>query len=714
MIYFPFCIHNHQPVGNFDHVLEKAYRESYFPFLEALSGHPGVKVTLHNSGFLLDWIVEKHPEYIELLKKMVSSGQVEVMGGGYYEPILSVIPDRDRAGQVRLMSDRIEGLFGKRPRGIWLAERVWDPTLPGSLTEAGVEYILVDDYHFIKAGLDREDLGGYYITEDRGKVVKVFPGSERLRYLIPFKPVEMLDEHFKNLPGFLRRGNAAIYGDDGEKFGVWPGTHKWVFTEGWLEEFLVKMESLDNVAPVTLSEYIDRQGPLGRVYLPTTSYMEMGEWSLPAPAAKEYALVTGELKARKDGERIGRFMQGGTWRNFFSKYPESNWMHKRMLLVSSMLEELRGRLEAGEIEKAREDLYKAQCNDAYWHGIFGGLYLPHLRGEIYKRLIMSEETLLHAGHTEGLSIVKSDLDADGSDEVIMRAGDLNMFLSPGGGGALLELDYKPLYVNLLNTLTRWAEGYHDKLKELSEEEEGGSTRSIHSIVKSKEKDMIRFLKTDSGRRRSLVEHFFPAGATLQAFSEGALKDLGDFHDGRFDAEINGGSVSLSRDALVGKTPVTVKKEVRAGEENSFFVDYVIQRSGKKARGAPVGPLLFGVEFNVILPGCDGPLCSYSPEPKTKGFGKIGLGSSGAVEGITGLTLTDRFTGLALTIGTETGTERGAALWRFPVYTVSLSEAGFERGFQGSCLVFLFPFDPGADRPLSVSFLVSVEGFKPEA
>jgi len=338
MNYFVFCVHNHQPVGNFPEVIEEAYRNSYSPFLKAVSRFPSVKLTLHNTGFLLDWMVENHPEYVELLREMVASGQAEVMGGGYYEPILTVIPEPDRTAQVNLMSDRIEALFGARPRGIWLAERVWEPMLPTILARCGIEYLVVDDYHFRKSGLATEELGGYYITEDQGNVIKVFPGSERLRYLIPFTPAGDFVRHMRGLDGYLKKGDAAIYGDDGEKFGVWPGTHKWVFEEGWMEDFLSALSAeidAGRVASETMGEYSRSHGSLGRVYLPTSSYMEMGEWTLPAPVAREYAKLHREVNNSRKGASMERFLQGGIWRNFLAKYPESNWMHKRMLQASS-------------------------------------------------------------------------------------------------------------------------------------------------------------------------------------------------------------------------------------------------------------------------------------------------------------------------------------------------------------------------------------------
>ncbi|MFQ5481081.1 MAG: alpha-amylase/4-alpha-glucanotransferase domain-containing protein, partial [Thermodesulfobacteriota bacterium] len=453
MIYLPFCIHNHQPAGNFDFVLEDAYRQSYWPFLKLLHGFSAIKMTIHNTGYLLDWIARVHPEYIELLSLMVNRGQVEIMGGGFFEPILAVIPDNDRAAQIGMMSDRIEELFGVRPTGLWLAERVWEPTLPTSLNKAGVDYVLVDDFHFIKAGLRRAELGGYYITEDRGRAVKIFPGSEALRYLIPFHTVPELKAHLQGLGGKLKGGNAAIYGDDGEKFGVWPGTHKLVFKDGWLKRFFEMIQETGDVTPITLGEYALREKPLGRVYLPTCSYMEMGEWSLPAGAGRDYGRLMESLKDKKESKR---FIQGGTWRGFFAKYPESNWMHKRMLMASALLEKKRAEntLPKETLRKAAESLYASECNDAYWHGIFGGLYLPHLRTEVYKNILTCESVLM-TGDEVGTCAESLDVDADGLPELIISSGDSRLFMSPEFGGAAFELDSLFLGLNAMNVLTRW-------------------------------------------------------------------------------------------------------------------------------------------------------------------------------------------------------------------------------------------------------------------
>ncbi len=126
-------IHNHQPVGNFGWVFAEVYEQAYLPMLEALERHPAVRLSLHYSGPLLDWLRAERPAFIARLATLVARDQVEILGGGYYEPVLASLPERDRIGQLRRMGDELESLFGRRPGGAWLAERVWEPDLPTSL-----------------------------------------------------------------------------------------------------------------------------------------------------------------------------------------------------------------------------------------------------------------------------------------------------------------------------------------------------------------------------------------------------------------------------------------------------------------------------------------------------------------------------------------------------------------------------------------------------
>ena len=139
------AFHNHQPVGNFPSVFEQAYLRAYEPMIGALERHPRIRLALHYSGPLLDWLKETHPDLLSRIKTLVARNQVEIMTGGYYEPILPAIPDRDKRAQIAKLTAEIRDRFGCESNGLWLAERVWEPHLPRPLAAARVAYTIVDD-----------------------------------------------------------------------------------------------------------------------------------------------------------------------------------------------------------------------------------------------------------------------------------------------------------------------------------------------------------------------------------------------------------------------------------------------------------------------------------------------------------------------------------------------------------------------------------------
>ena len=106
---------------------------------------------------------------------------------------------------------------------MWMPERVWEQSYTRDLAAAGIEYTVLDDFHFKNAGLVESELYGHYLTEDDGRVMSVFPGSERLRYLIPFgQPQETID--YLGRIADKHPDAVVVFGDDGEKFGTWPET----------------------------------------------------------------------------------------------------------------------------------------------------------------------------------------------------------------------------------------------------------------------------------------------------------------------------------------------------------------------------------------------------------------------------------------------------------------------------------------------------------
>lgn len=419
---FIFVIHFHQPVGQLRHVLDRVQRNSYELLLRVFESYPGLRFTLHFSGPLIMYWREYYPDFLGRLADYVKRSGVEVLGGTFSEAALPLLPAEDRVRQLKMGRELVEEVFGVEPRGAWLPERVWDPTLPPALAEAGYEYVILDDEVGYRAGLWKGDVHRAQITEYSGVRSGVFFIDGPIRYILPWRSQE---EVFDYLRGFAsERGEEyVLWGSDAEKFGEWwdPGP-----AEAWLRRFLDMLVRAGDVELLTPSEYLRRFGYRGPVYLYPGSYDKMMEWS------------------------------GGYFPNFVRKYRESNNMHKKMLYVRRKLEELKA---GGD---AWLEYYMAQCNDAYWHGLFGGIYLAHLRQGVYEHLVRAERLAEEQGGLEGeLRVRELDFDYDGEREVLVEAGRANFYIKPGDGGSLFELDVKEPgdEFNLVNSMGRYGEPY---------------------------------------------------------------------------------------------------------------------------------------------------------------------------------------------------------------------------------------------------------------
>jgi alpha-amylase/alpha-mannosidase (GH57 family) len=467
---FVFGIHVHQPVGNFGHVFEEHTRDVYLPLLKKLKEREFFPIVMHLSGPLLEWLDAHHSSYLDLVGELASAGKIEMLLSGYYEPILAALPREDRVEQIVWMHDAIKSRFGVEAKGLWLTERVWEPELAADLANAGVRYVLVDDRHFLVTGFGREQLHVPWRTESDGKHVDVLAIDERLRYLIPFRPPSEIAAYVHELR--TAGHELAVFADDGEKFGGWPGTREWVYEKGWLRDFLDTMEKLIAKGEIVLStgsDALDAVRSGGIAYLPTASYREMEGWSLPAKAALKLAELENE-------EHSSVFIRGSHWKNFLAKYPESNRAHKKMLALSALCR------RRGDPHEARRAIGRAQCNDASWHGVFGGLYLPHLREAVWLNLAHAEKILRES---EPLRAEVLDFDKDGHDEVWFHSAQFSAVVAPSRGGAIVEYTIFNDGINYADVLTRRFEAYHQitKKPEAHHEDDKGIA-SIHHLEES--------------------------------------------------------------------------------------------------------------------------------------------------------------------------------------------------------------------------------------
>ena len=670
------ALHNHQPVGNFDHVFQQAFDDSYRSFLEVFDRYPSLKMALHISGSLIEWIDSQHPEYVDRLAALVEQRRVEIIGGAYFEPILAMIPSRDRIGQIRGYTRWLQNRLGATIRGLWVAERVWEQSFTRDLVDAGIEYTVLDDFHFKCAGLTESQLHGHLLTEDEGRVLSVFPGSERLRYLIPFGTPEQTIEYLAKLAD--EHPNAvAVFGDDGEKFGTWPGTKKHVYDDGWLVRFFDALARNQQWIDVTtLAEAFDNVPPVGKVYLPDCSYREMTEWALPTEQLVEYDRIAHEMRDDPHWASLRPFVRGGFWRNFKVKYPEADEMYTRMMMVSRRLQETLDTAEAGDpvntelVEQARMELYRGQCNCGYWHGAFGGIYLPHLRNAVYQHLIAADNLLDRAiGRSEDwIEAEADDFNFDAHQEVRLANDRLMALVAPSRGGQLLELDVRHIQHNLLATLARRPEAYHRKVL-AGENRHGDQVASIHERVVFKQPDLDQKLQYDDHARKSLLDLFYDNDATLESVAAGTAPQRGDFLDGAYEARIRRNpdriQVQLLREGMAGGVPVRITKGLTLDANSSMLqVAYLLEN-------LPADEMLhFAVEFN---------FAGLPSNAEGRNFHDINgnmlgqLGSKLDLAEMFGLGLTDEWLGVDVSLKMS----RPTGFWTFPIETVSQSEGGFE-------------------------------------
>ena len=437
-------IHFHQPVGNLDSVVEKATDRCYRPFLETLERFDGLKMTLHYSGCLFEWLEENASDVTEKIQELSARGQVELLTGGFYEPILAALPRRDQVGQIRMLTDHLATRYGADATGLWLTERVWEQEVVGAITEANVRYTILDDTMFHSVGITDEELKGPFVTDHEGRPLLLYAGDRNLRYLIPYKRVERVIDYLSTGSDRL-----FVYADDGEKFGEWPDTYERVYESGWLDSFFSALVEGEPEV-VTLGEHAAEARPLGRVYLPSSSYDEMMTWALPAEARLKVGKARRELQ-KEDPEGLLPFVRGAPWRSFLAKYPEVNQLQKRMLFVSGAV------AEVGDHGDALKELYRAQCNCAYWHGAFGGVYLAFMRTALWHHLMKAEAAV--RDNDRVLEPIVADLDADSRDEVLL-AGPWGAAVISPEEGVLTELDDWKVGANLLAVAARHREAYH--------------------------------------------------------------------------------------------------------------------------------------------------------------------------------------------------------------------------------------------------------------
>jgi len=666
-VQFIFGIHLHQPVGNFDWVFEDAFQKSYKPFIDILKQYPSISIVIHISGSLLEWLEEHHPEYLDELTILVAERNIEILSAGFYEPILAVIPDHDKVGQIKKLNKYIKNRFKYNAKGIWLTERVWEPHLAKQISKAGIDYIAVDDFHFLSAGKQINDLDGYFTTDEQEARLNIFPISQKLRYAIPFQELSATIDYLKSIASEDGK-RVIVMADDAEKFGVWPGTHENCFGENrWLDRFF---QALDNnnewLKTTTFKEYHKSNKPNGRIYLPTVSYFEMSEWTLPANQGEQFSDLVHSFEDSGKIEDNRQFLRGGMWRNFQNLYDESNWMQKRVTDLSFVFKKYKLKITKKKRHEIQDNIWRAQCNCAYWHGIFGGLYLPHLRHGIYQNLIAADKQVSKVLPPFTGTF---DIDNDGFEEVDLLSNKIKIIAS-AKGGCIREFDILSKNFNILNTMHQEAESYHRGIKKASTQQITGA--SIHNQVVAKEANLDKYLHVENSPRYMLIDRFLPIRTSLKAIQDD-IPEKGNLSEIEFNISRKKNIIFNGVGTAYGNT-VQIKKKLNL-KTNILNIDIELTNLGDKNISG-----LYACELNYSLLGDHTEDRYYMINGKKPS--KYYMDSSGIEQQTKSLKIINEFDKFSV----ETKFKIPTRLWRYPNFTVSGSEAGFERVYQSSVII----------------------------
>ncbi|HUI71272.1 MAG TPA: alpha-amylase/4-alpha-glucanotransferase domain-containing protein, partial [Spirochaetia bacterium] len=643
--------HNHIPIGMDPAVVEARYQKAFKPLLAVLYQYPDFPVALHYSGVLLEWLEEFHPEFLMLLEEMVKRGQVEVLGGGYFDPVLPLIPTNDKLGQLEKMTTWLRARFEVRPRGCWIAEKVWEPSLASVLRVSGIDYTFLDDGQFLIAGARDSRVLQPSIAEDQGKIISLFPISSELRALAagqdPAAAISFLKSISEDAAGPSSDSSpVAILLEDGTfaSEGLLKGD--------WLESFIRRAAECPSwLHTATPGQYLREHPPGERLYVPSLSSMDMMSWALAPEVRGKYLEARQRNFAHGD---IGRFLVGGHFRQFLTRYPEAWLMYAKMMYTHMLVTQVRG--DRYKKKAAQNELWKGQCHFAYWSGLGGGIYDNLLRKAVYHSLIEAEK-ITRATEIFVPSIMSADYDLDNNIEYLYQGSELNAYIH-AHGGALFELDFLPASWNYLDTMVQ-----RDAV--------GPGATSPHSTAPA----------PALYPRKAFLDHFLAPQCTLREFRENTCPDAGDFITSPYDL------VELNRtlpELLMRRTgTVTINGQPRiVGIEKKFVfrprsldVYYTVTNLGGGEMSAR-----FGVETNVSLAARNaesGRLFLLDEDRKTE----IMTGPE-EIDAVRGLLIRDVRNEVSITLSSA----KPFLCWSFPLETMSPGAQDRPAIFQSHCFI----------------------------
>lgn len=625
--------------------------------IELLDSFQNIKTTFHLSSNLISYLDKKNSGFSSNLRLLLERNQVELLSGGLYEPLIPLTPKEDRQTQFSLMNRFLNHTFGYTPSGALLAEYSWEPSVALDLAKSRLQYTCLPKEHFTQAGLDEKNIQGYYLTEEEGRKIAIFPISCELnQFISKYNPEEALRNlEEKNIDNASH--SIVLFCDCNDRD---------LKTLSWLKIFFHLLTNKNDSFETRLfHEYYIHTKPSGRIYIP-----EAGN--------------TTEQSYKP-------------WKNSLLRYPEANLLQKKMLRVSKKInsaKEGKSRFKVIKemISQAQDLLFQGQRNNAYWDNILSGLYIPEERHRTYSCLIKAENLIDAASRQapKWIQVYEIDYDCDGHDEIIIETESQNIYISPSMGGTILEHDYRSKNINLTNVISRKEESYH---------------RNSDNILY---KDLIY----DNIPKLNLIDHFFENDLTLDKLKRNKCKHLTNeilipYHVEKIKAKEENCKITLNHSLklvkLEGLPEIDIKKQiiVRAGNTSILF-DYILNNKFL----IPID-FTFAIEFNLnITPQTNQESYMYTEGNKNNKTLTSGLHLEEELKEINQISIYNKPYGIDMSFSWN----KTCNLFRYPVETISYKNKVLESIYQGTTILptWHIILEPGKNWELSISENVLTE------
>jgi len=629
---------NMVPSGEAEILFEDAYQKAFKPLLTAIYNHPEILSTLYYAGPLLEWLEAHHPEFHTVLSELTSKRNIELLGGGYWEPMLPLISAPERVGQIEVMTTYLRKKFGKRPRGSWITGQVWEANLASSMNASGIDYVFLTERAFPDVADFRPEFP--VITEDQGKTVVVFPVMDSLTERFLNVPPEHILESLKALESTEDKEVVVSLLLNGQTLGG-NGSHQVCYSEKWLDRFFTAVSNArDWLECIHPGRYLrSARYPRKKIYIPGPTYEFLMRWS--GSSRRNVG-----SPSNNEGQHARAYRKPQPYyREFLSKYRESELLHAKMMYVQVLTNQIRG--DKYKKKNAKEDLWRGQEHYPYWHGPSGGIYSSRLRHSAYRALIEAEKSTRQRGIFKA-ALTAVDFDMDGDKEYLYNGLSFNAYIHTMGG-ALFELDYLPVSHNYLATFSKYPEDYHPPA--------------------TREKGY------DCYSRQAFLDHILDPDNDLDHFEKNSCKQKNQFPKKLYqlrDMVRDQPKVTLScRGSVTGSDETLEILKTYRFRRSTLEVDYVLTNLTARTLS-----FIWGSEINLAL--------SEDPAVRTIHLNSMepdsaGDDERGREEGIDSWTLLDSDKDVIM----QFHLSEPAELWRFPVFADYRVGRELRRNYQSS-------------------------------